>query len=125
MRGGLVTPKTPARVIHTSIRVPVTAEAYSSIKRAAKLRGAPSLASWLRERGASHAFADGIEGLATAEDCKDALRRLLETQEAWNAARERVASAIGYEDAIAAAASVVRTRDLYWAARAVAKDVAK
>ena len=120
-----MTHKTAARQIHTSIRVPVTAEEYAAIKRAAKLRGAPSLAAWLRERGASFGLADGLEALAVREDALDALRRLLETQEAWNAARDRVASAIGYEDAIAAAASVVRTRDLYWAARAVAKEVAK
>ena len=108
-----MTPKTPARVIHTSIRVPVTAEEDASIKRAAKLRGAPSLAAWLRERGASHAFADGIEGLATAEDCKDALRRLLETREAW----EKVSHTPDVE-------AYVRARDAYWAARAAA-EVAK
>jgi len=108
MRGGLVTPKIPARVIHTSIRVPVTAEEYAAIKRAAKLRGAPSLAAWLRERGASHAFADGIEGLATAEDCKDALRRLLETREAYDLAP----APAGFSDWPA----FYRARDAYWAA---------
>lgn len=116
-----MTPKTPARVIHTSIRVPVTAEEYASIKRAAKLRGAPSLAAWLRERGASHAFADGIEGLATAEDCKDALRRLLETREAYDEAFTASRMSDGSFDWPAYYAA----RDAYYAARAVAKEVAK
>ena len=108
-----MTPKVPARVIHTSIRVPVTAEEYASIKRAAKLRGAPSLASWLRERGASFGLADGLEALAVREEALDALRRLLETREAW----EKVSHTPDVE-------AYVRARDAYWAARAAA-EVAK
>lgn len=126
-----MTPKVPARVIHTSIRVPVTAEEYAAIKRAAKLRGAPSLAAWLRERGASFGLADGIEALAVREEAKDALRRLLETREALDAAactldgaRYRLTEASG--SAIEnARESYFAAQDAYWAARAVAKEVAK
>lgn len=114
------TPKIPARVIHTSIRVPVTAEEYASIKRAAKLRGAPSLAAWLRERGASHAFADGIEGLAVAEDCKDALRRLLEAIDLCE-----TADAMLDLRASNAWEACSKSRAALNAARAVAKGVAK
>ena len=118
-------PKVPARVIHTSIRVPVTAEEYSAIKRAAKLRGAPSLAAWLRERGACFGLADGIEGLAVAEDCKDAIRAMLEAETANELARDKVMQFSGSPEAEAAAVAYVAARDAYHAARAVAKEVAK
>jgi hypothetical protein len=85
MRGGLVTPKIPARVIHTSIRVPVTAEEYAAIKRAAKLRGAPSLAAWLRERGASFGLADGLEALAVRQEVAALRAQRDEIREAWDA----------------------------------------
>ncbi len=116
-----MTPKTPARQIHTSIRVPVTAEEYAAIKRAAKLRGAPSLAAWLRERGACFGLADGLEALAVREEAKDALRRLLETREAYDAAFTASRMSDGSFDWPAYYAA----RDAYYSARAVAKEVAK
>jgi len=132
MRGGLVTPKIPARVIHTSIRVPVTAEEYATIKRAAKLRGAPSLAAWLRERGASFGLADGLEALAVREEALDALRRLLETQAACDTAKGRYDDALAVGDGTTSRDGVFATwreyvaaRDAHEAARAVAKEVAK
>ena len=122
-----MTPKTPARVIHTSIRVPVTAEEYAAIKRAAKLRGAPSLAAWLRERGACFGLADGLEALAVREEALDALRRLLETREAQRVARDEWADLEddSSPEADAAWQRFLAARDAYWAARAVAKEVAK
>lgn len=127
-----MTPKTPARQIYTSIRVPCTKEEYEAICRAAAARGAHSKAAWLRERGASFGLADGMEALAVREEALDALRALLETREAYDSADRRYATAMeasavdgARDDVFGACAALYSARDAYYAARARAREVAK
>lgn len=123
-----MTPKTPARQIYTSIRVPCTEEEYASIKRAAKLRGSPSLAAWLRERGACFGLADGLEALAVREEALDALRALLETRDASDDASlayEEACQSAGGPAVASAADRLIAARDAYWAARARAREVSR
>lgn len=119
------TPKTPARQIYTSIRVPCTEKEYTEIKRAAKLRGSPSLAAWLRERGACFGLADGLEALAVREEALDALRALLEAHEAYHAKEDVVARSVGYGVPQEEWAAYLAARDAYYAARARAREVAR
>lgn len=120
-------PKTPARKIHTSIRVPCTEEEYAAIKRAAKLRGSPSLAAWLRERGACFGLADGMEALATVEDVKDAVRAFFESFDAQKAAHASWMAVEADEspEADAAWRAYRDARSVYEAARARAREVAR